>query len=88
MLNIRVYTAFSRDQKEKIYVQDVIRREAAKVCELVSKGAIICLCGSAGKMPEAVRLALKDALVIGGMARNREDAGAVLGRNAVWEEVW
>ncbi|KAK8028902.1 flavodoxin [Apiospora marii] len=87
-LKVRVYTAFSRDQKEKIYVQDVIRREAAKVCELVSSGAIICLCGSAGKMPEAVRLALKDALVIGGMVRTREDASAVLSRNAMWEEVW
>ncbi|KAK7956940.1 flavodoxin [Apiospora aurea] len=88
MLNVRVYTAFSRDQKEKIYVQDIIRREALKVCELVSKGAIICLCGSAGKMPEAVRLALKDVLVIGGMAKTREEAGAMLGRNAAWEEVW
>ncbi|KAK8079792.1 NADPH-dependent diflavin oxidoreductase 1 [Apiospora hydei] len=88
MLNVRVYTAFSRDQKEKVYVQDVIRREALKVCELVSKGAIICLCGSAGMMPEAVRLALKDALVIGGMARTRDEAGTMLGRNAAWEEVW
>ncbi|KAK8059549.1 riboflavin synthase domain-like protein [Apiospora saccharicola] len=87
-LNVQVFTAFSRDQKEKIYVQDVIRREAAKVCELVTKGAIICLCGSAGKMPEAVRLALKDALVIGGVARNGDDAGTILSRNAAWEEVW
>ncbi|KAK8042761.1 hypothetical protein PG994_013244 [Apiospora phragmitis] len=85
-LKVRVYTAFSRDQKEKVYVQDVIRREAIEVCELVSKGAIICLCGSAGKMPEAVRLALKDALVIGGMAKTREDATTILSRNALWEE--
>ncbi|KAK8051242.1 flavodoxin [Apiospora rasikravindrae] len=88
LLNVKVYTAFSRDQKEKVYVQDVIRHEATKVCELVSKGAIICLCGSAGKMPEAVRLALRDALVIGGMARTREEAGTMLSRNASWEEVW
>ncbi|KAK6853409.1 hypothetical protein PG995_010221 [Apiospora arundinis] len=87
-LNIRVYTAFSRDQKEKIYIQDVIRREAAKVCDLVTKGAIICLCGSSGKMPEAVNLALVDALVIGGTAKNTEEAKIILSRNAFWQEVW
>ncbi|ORY65070.1 uncharacterized protein BCR38DRAFT_431779 [Pseudomassariella vexata] len=87
-LGVDVITAFSRDQKEKLYVQDVIRREAKLVCELVQQNAIILLCGSAGKMPSAVRLALRDALVIGGMARDRDEATQILSRCWSWEEVW
>ncbi|TVY87391.1 NADPH-dependent diflavin oxidoreductase, partial [Lachnellula willkommii] len=36
-----VFTAFSRDQKEKIYVQDVIRREKKEVWRMIAKGGII-----------------------------------------------
>ncbi|KAK8106208.1 NADPH-dependent FMN/FAD containing oxidoreductase [Apiospora kogelbergensis] len=87
-LEVQVHTAFSRDQKEKVYVQDVIRREATKVCKLVSRRAIICVCGSTGKMPEAVQLALFDALVIGGKAKDRAESKAILDRLAYWQETW
>jgi sulfite reductase alpha subunit-like flavoprotein len=53
-----VYTAFSRDQKEKIYVQDIIRQEKEEVWRLIESGAIIMVCGSSGKMPKAVREAI------------------------------
>ncbi|KAK7754084.1 NAPDH-dependent diflavin reductase [Diatrype stigma] len=88
-LGVTVHTAFSRDQKEKVYVQDIIRQEAAHVCFLIQRGAIICLCGSAGKMPEAVRQALYDALVMGGLASNVETARHIIEHNVeYWEEVW
>ncbi|RYP18766.1 hypothetical protein DL767_009766 [Monosporascus sp. MG133] len=88
-LGVTVHTAFSRDQKEKIYVQDVIRQQAGLICYLVQKGAIMCLCGSSGKMPEAVRQALYDALVIGGLAPNAEAAKHIFNnRVEYWEEVW
>lgn len=88
-LGVTMHTAFSRDQNEKIYVQDIIRQQAAVVCFLVQRGAIICLCGSSGKMPEAVRQALYDALVIGGLAANTENAKQILDHNVdYWEEVW
>ncbi|RYO99089.1 hypothetical protein DL764_006916 [Monosporascus ibericus] len=88
-LGVTVHTAFSRDQKEKIYVQDVIRQQASLICYLVQKGAIMCLCGSSGKMPEAVRQALYDALVIGGLAPNAEAAKHIFNnRVECWEEVW
>ena len=56
---LQIFTAFSRDQKEKIYVQDRIREQADLLCRLLrdSRG-IIYVCGSSGKMPRAVREAL------------------------------
>ncbi|KAI5868432.1 riboflavin synthase domain-like protein [Durotheca rogersii] len=88
-LQAKVFTAFSRDQKEKIYVQDRIREQAPLVCQYIERGAIICICGSSGKMPEAVRLALYDAMVAGQLVPDREAAKAWLStKNLIWEEVW
>ena len=58
-MDLEVFTAFSRDQKQKIYVQDVIRDQAELVFRLLyqAKG-IVYICGSSGKMPRAVREAL------------------------------
>ncbi|KAI0840770.1 riboflavin synthase domain-like protein [Hypoxylon sp. FL0890] len=86
---VKVFTAFSRDQEEKIYVQDRIRENALLVCDYIQRGAVICICGSSGKMPEAVRLALYDAMVIGKMAPDRLTAKKILhASNPIWEEVW
>ncbi|XXG98438.1 Zn finger-containing GTPase- Activating Protein for ARF [Hypoxylon texense] len=88
-LGVKVFTAFSRDQKEKVYVQDRIREQAALVCEYLQKGANICICGSAGKMPEAVRTAIYDAMVMGKLAPDRETAKRLLhAHTMIWEEVW
>ncbi|KAI0186193.1 hypothetical protein EV127DRAFT_185979 [Xylaria flabelliformis] len=88
-LSIDVITAFSRDQPSKIYVQDRILQSYKTVCHFLSVGAAICLCGSSGKMPEAVRLALYDCMVKGGMATDRNQAKQKLHRDfTFWEEVW
>ena len=64
---LAVYTAFSRDQDRKIYVQDVIRQEAFSVYRLLWElGGMIYVCGSSGKMPHAVRDALVDVFRIQG----------------------
>ncbi|KAL1643951.1 NAPDH-dependent diflavin reductase [Diplodia intermedia] len=55
-------TAFSRDQREKIYIQDRVRENAKVIWELLQKSARIYLCGSSGKMPEAVRRALEEVI--------------------------
>jgi len=61
-LKTTVFTAFSRDQKEKIYVQDIIRREGKLILDLINRqNAIIFVCGSSGSMPKAVKEALIDA---------------------------
>jgi sulfite reductase alpha subunit-like flavoprotein len=71
MLDVQVFTAFSRDQREKRYVQDVIREKATLVYDmLVKQGARVYICGSSGKMPTAVRQALLDAFVEAGRAED------------------
>ena len=58
---LAVFTAFSRDQDHKFYVQDVIRQQASSVHRLlVELDGIVYVCGSSGKMPKAVRAALAD----------------------------
>ncbi|KAI1763649.1 riboflavin synthase domain-like protein [Hypoxylon sp. FL1150] len=88
-LGAKIFTAFSRDQKEKIYVQDRIREQAPLVCEYISKGACVAICGSSGKMPGAVRTAIYDCLVMEKLAPDRESAKKALNASTViWEEVW
>jgi sulfite reductase alpha subunit-like flavoprotein len=61
-LQVEVFTAFSRDQPEKIYIQDIIRKQGELIERLIrEEDAIIYVCGSSGKMPKAVREALIDA---------------------------
>ncbi|CAI4222850.1 unnamed protein product [Auanema sp. JU1783] len=55
LLHTRVLTAFSRDQEEKIYVQNVIAKNPQIISELLrEKKGMVFVAGSAGAMPEAV----------------------------------
>lgn len=59
---LKVFTAFSRDQKHKIYVQDLIKEQCELVYRLIyDSGALVYVCGSSGTMPKAVRVALTEA---------------------------
>lgn len=59
----QVFTAFSRDQKEKRYVQDVLRENGQLLENLiVNQQARIFICGSSGAMPKAVKEALVDVI--------------------------
>lgn len=61
---LEVVTAFSRDQKSKVYIQDRLRERSDLVWEyLREQMATIIVCGSSGQMPKAVRQALVDALL-------------------------
>jgi sulfite reductase alpha subunit-like flavoprotein len=82
-LRTEVMTAFSRDQKEKIYVQDVIRREGKKLVEHMISQGLVYVCGSSGNMPKAVKEAFLRALVehgSDGAGLAREDAERFLER--------
>ncbi|KAH7031198.1 uncharacterized protein B0I36DRAFT_119824 [Microdochium trichocladiopsis] len=88
-LGVEVHATFSRDQREKVYVQDLLRQQAPLVCDLISRNAIVCLCGSSGRMPEAVRQALCDVLVEGRVAPDHETAKKLFNNpSRYWEEVW
>lgn len=57
-------TAFSRDQAHKIHVTHKIIEFGSLICDLlINKGAFVFVAGSANKMPNDVRNALKKVLV-------------------------
>ncbi len=58
----RMDVAFSRDQAEKVYVQDRLREKAADVYSWISDGAAIYVCGDADSMAPAVHEALAGIL--------------------------
>lgn len=64
---LQVFTAFSRDQTRKIYVQDLIKEHSAIVFRLLHQfKGIVYVCGSSGNMPRAVRASLVEAFKISG----------------------
>ncbi|OCK81097.1 NADPH dependent diflavin oxidoreductase-like protein 1 [Lepidopterella palustris CBS 459.81] len=73
-----VYPAFSRDQRNKVYVQDLVRSHASQVYKaLADRQGLVYICGSSGKMPQAVRESLIEVFQQQG-GRSRDDAEAYL----------
>jgi sulfite reductase (NADPH) flavoprotein alpha-component len=58
----RLDVAFSRDQGQKIYVQDRIRENSAEVYRWIESGAAIYVCGDAKQMASDVNDALIEVL--------------------------
>jgi len=52
--------AFSRDQAQKVYVQDKLRLKAEEVWTWLQQGAYLYICGDGNKMAKDVHLALLD----------------------------
>jgi cytochrome P450/NADPH-cytochrome P450 reductase len=53
-----LYTAFSRGEGPKVYVQNLIAAEKERVWALIEAGAIIYVCGDGGKMEPDVKATL------------------------------
>ena len=73
----RLDVAFSRDQKEKVYVQDRIIANAADIYAWIKEGAVIYVCGDAKSMAGDVDDALMEVLVSEG-GFSHDDASAEL----------
>lgn len=58
----RLDTAFSRNQTQRIYVQDVLTQIAQEITQWVNEGAAIYVCGSANGMAPAVHHVLMNIL--------------------------
>ena len=58
----RVDLAFSRDQTERIYVQDKLRQAADMLIAWIEEGAVLYVCGSLDGMAAGVDAALADIL--------------------------
>ncbi|ECF6066490.1 NADPH-dependent assimilatory sulfite reductase flavoprotein subunit [Salmonella enterica subsp. diarizonae] len=64
----RIDLAWSRDQKEKIYVQDKLREQGAELWSWINDGAHIYVCGDANRMAKDVEQALLEVIAeFGGM---------------------
>jgi sulfite reductase (NADPH) flavoprotein alpha-component len=70
----RLDTAFSRDQREKIYVQDRMRESAAELWRWLEEGAHFYVCGDAKRMAKDVDAALHKVIEAGG--KSSEEAAA------------
>ncbi|MFF9578312.1 molybdopterin-dependent oxidoreductase [Streptomyces rubiginosohelvolus] len=62
----RLDTAFSRDQRAKVYVQDRMREHGAQLWSLLRDGAHLYVCGDASRMAKDVDRALRDIAVAHG----------------------
>lgn len=58
----RIDLAFSRDQAEKIYVQDRLREKAADVYAWLERGAHLYICGDMSRMAKDVETALLEII--------------------------
>jgi len=77
----RLDVAFSRDQADKIYVQNRLRSRGRELYDWIERGAHVYVCGDAMRMAKDVHSALRDIIVEHG-AKNAEDAEAYLARLA------
>ncbi|MCG1032653.1 NADPH-dependent assimilatory sulfite reductase flavoprotein subunit [Bacillus amyloliquefaciens] len=70
----RIDLAWSRDQKEKIYVQDKLREQGAELWRWINDGAHIYVCGDANRMAKDVEQALLEVIAqFGGMDAEAAD---------------
>jgi len=69
--------AFSRDQKQKVYVQHLITQNSKPLWKMIQDGAIIYVSGNAKRMPIDVREAFRDVIKMEGNMSN-EDADQYL----------
>ena len=60
--HINLSLAFSRDQEEKVYVQDLLMQNASKVYQWIQNGSILYVCGDAKRMAKDVHTALGQIL--------------------------
>ncbi|ORZ00667.1 hypothetical protein BCR43DRAFT_452752 [Syncephalastrum racemosum] len=89
---LRVFTAFSRDQNQKFYVQDQIRLNGALIWRLIEdEQAKVVLSGSSNKMPDQVAFALKQVFMqYGGLdAEQAEEYFSTMNKTGQYqEECW
>ncbi|WDV55089.1 bifunctional nitrate reductase/sulfite reductase flavoprotein subunit alpha [Streptomyces coeruleorubidus] len=73
----RLDTAFSRDQRNKVYVQDRMREHGPELWHWLRDGARFYVCGDASRMAKDVDRALRDVAVAHGGLSEAEAAAYV-----------
>lgn len=69
--NLKVTTAFSRDQAEKVYVQNKMKENGKEIFALLENGAYFYVCGDARRMAKDVDQALQEIITENG--KNAEE---------------
>jgi len=75
----RLDVAFSRDQPGKVYVQDVMRRQASELYEWLKRGATFYVCGDKERMAKDVHETLIEIIAEQGQL-SEEEAVAYVGQ--------
>ncbi|WP_282037074.1 assimilatory sulfite reductase (NADPH) flavoprotein subunit [Saccharicrinis aurantiacus] len=70
----KIDVAFSRDQEEKVYVQDRLRENGAEVFQWLDNGGYFYLCGDKDRMAKDVKKALVQIIEEHGKISTREAA--------------
>ncbi|MFH0516242.1 molybdopterin-dependent oxidoreductase [Streptomyces sp. M41] len=73
----RLDTAFSRDQRNKVYVQDRMREHGPELWRRLQEGAHFYVCGDASRMAKDVDRALRDIAVAHGGLEEAEASAYV-----------
>lgn len=88
---LTVHTAFSRDQREKIYVQDLIRQQSEQLATLLVQNPIFTVCGGSSKMADACKRAVFDPFLESGRTQGDDVEAArkvILDNVTWWQEIW
>jgi len=84
--HLNVFLAFSRDQRNKIYVQDRLREEAKRIEEIIFNNGIFCVCGGSTKMADAAKKAVFDPFSED--VKDIEERKMILAALTWWQEIW
>mmetsp|Transcript_13400 Transcript_13400/g.24814 ORF Transcript_13400/g.24814 Transcript_13400/m.24814 type:complete len:687 (+) Transcript_13400:177-2237(+) len=83
-----LHTAFSRQEKEKVYVQHLIKEQGEQVWDLISRGAYIYVCG-ATRMGKDVHLALENVCYkVGGVTEPKAFVEELQTSGRYIQELW
>jgi geranylgeranyl reductase family protein len=88
---LRVFTAFSRDQREKVYVQDRVREQGELLWRRMESGDHFYVCGDAARMaPDVERALLEIVQSCGGMGTEAAAAylDAMRAESRLQKDVW
>ncbi|KAM4064642.1 FAD binding domain-containing protein [Hirsutella rhossiliensis] len=83
--DISLFAAFSRDQREKVYVQDLVRREAPVLARLIPQQPIFAVCGGSSKMADACKSAVFEPFI---QAGDEQEQKKILDAATWWQEIW
>ncbi|KAH7160287.1 hypothetical protein B0J13DRAFT_493839 [Dactylonectria estremocensis] len=84
--DLDVFLAFSRDQRAKVYVQDLLRQESKRLEGVIFQNGIFSVCGGSTKMADAAKRAVFDPFTEG--ADDEEERKKVLSSLTWWQEIW